>query len=63
MEVVRTSPKTDEIFKQLVAADETAPYAHDRLHELCQQAIKADQESLINRLHKHVAFLTDKLNA
>jgi hypothetical protein len=54
-----TGPREDEVYKQMVMADETVPFAHERLNELCAQALSQDQEATIMKLGKEILSLKD----
>ena len=46
----------------MVMADETVPFAHERLNELCAQALSQDQEATIIKLGKEILSLKDQVS-
>lgn len=43
-------------------ADETIPFAQERLNELCSQALLQDQEATIIKLRKETLALNEKID-
>ena len=46
----------------MVMADETVPFAHERLNELCAQALSQDQEATIMKLGKEILSLQEQVS-